>query len=220
MHHINTRQEGSVAPTDFHAVSDTSSTKTQKSSWQNRDSNTISAVKSRESSKQHNHEHAARFKISEPGCNVTPKRPKPLIVTVACLALVGVIIATAAALILNPHALKGSTLKDAEATESNGTTLTIAHMIGEDSAELLAFYEEQNVSSAVWSDFIQQIDAEEGEVAVGPRATYRIYQVKKEEMLLSLYTMEDTTTGTLDVIYEFGPQTDVPYMTEVILMFQ
>lgn len=138
---------------------------------------------------------------------------------IACFALVAVIIITGASLILNPQSLKAGTIKEVEAVASEQGIVTLNDMIGKDNAELLALYEGQDITSDDWLSLAHQIGAEEEVVATSPNSTYRIYLVQEQDLQLSVYTKEDSETGLLDIIYEFGPLTDIPFMTEVIPLF-
>lgn len=138
---------------------------------------------------------------------------------VAGAALITVVVASGVSLAAQTLNEENSTLAATQTRQVEHEINTLSDMIGNDNAGLLVSYESRGVEGALWQDFIQRISAVEEERATESDFTYHVYTLQKQDKQLTLYTQEDLQTGAVRVLYDFGPETDPPYMMEVLLMF-
>lgn len=96
---------------------------------------------------------------------------------------------------------------------------TIADMIGEEEAALLAQYESEGVDEETWLAFIARIEAQDEGTATEPDYTYTLHRLIKQDKQLVMAGRQSIEGGTLQVISEFGPVGDLPRIVKVIQMF-
>lgn len=101
------------------------------------------------------------------------------------------------------------------------TIITIEDMIGEECETMLFSFAAGEIDEASWQVFLNDIGAElANESYFQDGMEYRIYILQKQDKQLDLFERKDTVGGKLDVLYQFGSQSDgVTYMADVILLF-
>lgn len=96
---------------------------------------------------------------------------------------------------------------------------TVADMIGEEDAELLAAFEAGSVDERAWEDFLARIGAHKEDSAYEPDYTYNLYVLEKRDKQLLLADRVSAADGGITVLSRFGHIEEIPLMMRVILMF-
>lgn len=96
---------------------------------------------------------------------------------------------------------------------------TVADMIGEEDAELLAVFEAGSVDEQAWEDFLVRIGAHKEDSAFEPDYTYNLYVLEKQDKQLLLADRVSVADGAITVLSQFGYIEEIPLMMRVILMF-